>query len=268
MRAFHVLVLMLLVAMTSTVQAQVLHRRRVGHAVATRIAEFGANVTMEALNQGMNKAFDELGDVLVLQLAFQFYAQIEMDPQARQQFAGGAKSDSPNQSCVCMLLAESDRLTDRLKEEEFSPPVLEKMYLEYSGIDSTQAARNSGWSSRKLYAGEPPKKGEDVSNRPSVTLVERYLPKDPRSKSPQSVHCSLVFQTRKGQEFHKTVDFDIVLDTAKICLPVEDQERGVRPGNAGGIAQLSEGQKSHLPMVQLEWNDRSDGHANTSRDGC
>jgi hypothetical protein len=69
------LVLTVLVAMISTSEAQVLPRRRV---VGNKIAEFGANVTMDALTQGMNKAFDELGDVLALQLATQMYAQIEM----------------------------------------------------------------------------------------------------------------------------------------------------------------------------------------------
>jgi hypothetical protein len=105
-------------------------------------------------------------------------------------------------------------MVERLKDEDFSPPVLEKIYLDHAGIDTTKAAgKGTPWESKPIYLGDPPKKGEDASHRPSVTLVERYQPFDPRSKTPQSVHCTLVYRTTKDdQDARKTVDFALIRD--------------------------------------------------------
>jgi hypothetical protein len=207
------LVVILMAAMVGEAQAQVLPRRRVGVALGNRIAEFGAQVTVDALGQGISKAFDELGDVLVLQLALQLYAQIEMDPAAKARFTSGRRPESAQGSCVCFFLDESDKLAQRLKGEDFSLPVLEAIYLDHRGIDSTKAAgKGTPWTSRPIYLAENAKKGEaaqDNTTGPSVKWVERHQLKDPRDKSPPNVHGTLVYRTIKaGQEMRKTVDFD------------------------------------------------------------
>ena len=105
------------------------------------------------------------------------------------------------------------------------------MVLDYEGIAPLKPAAGDGkdgeWSSRQIYLGgtfgkgDPSKdRSEDLSNRRSVTCVERHRPQDPASKSPNSVHCSFVFLTkREGQEVRKTVDFDLVLDKEKKAGP-------------------------------------------------
>jgi hypothetical protein len=203
------LVLILLAAMTSSAEAQVLPRRRVAVRVGNMMADFGGRVTMEAMNQGLNQARDELGDALDLRLSLATYAQIQMVPRANQPIKGGTKDDRPRQDCLGLLLAETARLATRLDEEKFAPPVLEKMVLDYEGIPSLKPAagdvKEGQWSSRKIDAGER-----------SVTCVERHRPLEPGSTSPRSVHCSFVFLTSKeGQEFRKTVAFDLVLDKEK-----------------------------------------------------
>lgn len=209
------LVVILLAAVASEARGQVLPRRRVGAALGNRIAEFGAQVTFDALNQGINKAFDELGDVLVLQLALQLYAQIEMDPAAKARFTSGPRPESAQGSYTCFFLDESAQRAQRLKEEDegYSPPVLEAIYLDHQGIDSTKAAgKGTPWTSRPIYLNENAKKGkasQDNTKGPSVKWVERHQPADPRSKSPPNVHGTLVYRTTKaGEEIRKTVDFD------------------------------------------------------------
>ncbi len=59
-----VLVLMLLAAVTSAAEAQLLPRRRVAVRVGEVMADFGGRLTMEAMNQGLNQAPDELGEDL------------------------------------------------------------------------------------------------------------------------------------------------------------------------------------------------------------
>ncbi|MFN0018562.1 MAG: hypothetical protein ACKVP0_09900 [Pirellulaceae bacterium] len=204
-----VLVLMLLSAMTSAAEAQLLPRRRVAVRVGEMVADFGARVTMEGMKEGLNQATDELGDVLDLRLSLAIYAQIQMAPRANQPFKNGVKEDRPRQDCLGLLLAETARLAARLEEEKLSPPVLEKMVLDYHGIGFVTSAagdvKEDEWSSRQIEAGGR-----------SVTCVERHQPLDPGSKSPRSVHCSFVFLTKKeGQEFRKTVDFDLYLEKEK-----------------------------------------------------
>lgn len=146
-----VLVLILLSAMTRAGEAQLLPGRRVAVRVGNRMAEFGARVTMEAMDEGLKQAKDELGDALDLQLSVELYAQIQMSPQARLPLKRGTEQDRPRQDCLSLLLAETARLAARLEEEKFSPPVLEKMVLDYQGIplsslplESTQEAGHRG----------------------------------------------------------------------------------------------------------------------------
>jgi hypothetical protein len=204
-----VLVLILLAAMTSVAEAQLLPRRRVAVRVGEMMADFGARVTMDGMKEGLNQARDEMGDVLDLELSLQLFAQIQMAPRAKQPIKSGAKQERPRQDCLGLLLAETARFAAPLEEEKFSPPVLEKMVLDYAGIALAKPAagdmKDGEWSSRKIEAGGR-----------SVTCIERHRPLEPGSKSARSVHCSFVFLTSKeGQEVRKTVDFDLVLDKEK-----------------------------------------------------
>jgi len=173
------------------------------------MADFGARVTVEALNEGLQQATDELGDVLDLQLSLQLYAQSQLGPRANQPIKGSAGKERPRQDCLGLLLAETGRLAERLEEEKFSTPMLEKMVLDYHGIAALKSAAGGEWSSRKIE-----------SRGRSVTMVERHQPRDAASKLPKSVHCSFVFLTTKeSQEVHKTVDFDLQLDSQKTAGP-------------------------------------------------
>ena len=151
-----VLVLILLAAMTSAAEAQLLPRRRVAVRVGNLMADFGARMTMEGMKEGLNQAKDEMGDVLDLQLSLELYAQIQMGPQARLHMKRGTEQDRPRQDSLSLLLAETARLAARLEEEKFSPPVLEKMVLDYQGIASVKPAAGEvpgSWSSRQIYLG-------------------------------------------------------------------------------------------------------------------
>ena len=150
-----------------------------------------------------------MGDVLDLELSLQLFAQIQMAPRANQPLKSGTKEDRPTQDCLGLLLAETARLTAKLGEEKFSPPVLEKMVLDYQGIAFARPAagdvKEGPWSSRQIEAGGR-----------SVTCIQRHRPQDPSSKSPRCVHCTFVFLTSKeGQEVRKTVDFDLCLEKEK-----------------------------------------------------
>ena len=221
-----VLALILLAAMTSAAEAQLLPRRRVAVRVGEMMADFGARMTMEGMKEGLNQATRELGDALDLQLSLQLYAQIQMAPQARLHQKSGTGQDRPKQDCLGLLLAETARLAARLEEEKFSPPVLEKMVLDYEGIPPlkpTAGVDPGSWSSRQIVLGGPFEKGDpskDLSERRSVTCLERHRPLDPGGKSPKSVHCSFVFLTSKDdEEFRKTVDLDLYLDKQKTAGP-------------------------------------------------
>ena len=217
--------LVLVLILTSATEAQLLPRRRVAVRVGNMMADSGAKVTVEALNEGLKQAKDELGDVLDLQLSLELYAQIQIGPQARLHQKSGTGQDRPRQDCLGLLLAETARLAARLQEEKFSPPVLEKMVLDYQGIGPAGPAAGAApgsWSSRQSVLGGPFAKGdEDLSGGRSVTCLERHQPLDPSGKSPKSVHLSLVFLTRKeSQEVRKTVDFDLQLDRQKTAEPM------------------------------------------------
>jgi hypothetical protein len=149
-----------------------------------------------------------------------------MGSQARLHLKKGDEQDRPRQDSLGLLLAETARLAARLEEEKFSPPVLEKMVLDYEGIASVKATAGDApgsWSSRQIFLGGPFEKEnppKDLAGRRSVTCIWRHLPLDPASKSPKSVHCPLVFLTKKeSQEVRKTVDFDLQLDQQKTAVP-------------------------------------------------
>jgi hypothetical protein len=157
---------------------------------------------------------DELGDVLDLELSLKLYAQIQMTPRANQSITGGTKEARPRQDCLGLLLAETARLAARLEEEKLSPPVLEKMVLDYQGIGRVKTGEgdvpDGEWSTRQITTGGR-----------TVTRVERHQPLDPSGKSPKCVHCSFVFLTSKeSQEVRKTVDFDLCLEKQTTATPV------------------------------------------------
>ena len=209
-----VLVLILLFTMTSTAQAQLMPRRRVAVRVGNMMADFGAKVTVDALNEGFKQATNELGDILDLELSIQIYAQSQLAPRANQPIKGVSGKDRPRQDCLGLLLAETAQLAARLEEEQFAPPRLEKMVLDYQGIAAVKTSdgnvKEGEWSSRKIESGGR-----------SVTVLQRHQPRDAASMSPKGVHCSFAFLTTKeGQEVRKTIDFDLVLDKLKTEGPV------------------------------------------------
>jgi hypothetical protein len=208
------LILILLAAMTSAAEAQLLPRRRVAVRMGNMMADFGARVTMEAMNEGLRQGMDEMGDVLDLELSLKLYAQIQMAPRANQPIKGGTKEARPRQDCLGLLLAETARLAEKLEEEKFSPPVLEKMVLDYQGIGRVKTGvenvPDGEWSTRQISEGGR-----------TVARVERHQPLDPSGKSPKCVHCSFVFLTSKeSQEVRRSVDFDLCLEKQTTAAPV------------------------------------------------
>ncbi len=229
------LVLVLIAAAPSTGFSQLLPRRRVAHAVdavARPEIERSAPWIAQVLADAVKDALKDFGLSLEVSFSVQLFGELQMDPQLKKRIASNTDPDSPaawamelmNNGGTHVFLAETAKLADKLKREGYSPPVLEKMYLEYEyagrkpfkddigmpGHLSSEPMTQSGWFESQ-DAAKPP------AIKRTVMLHEGNRPHHPKNPNPLTIHCALVFATKRdGKDATKTLWFDMYRDDLKI----------------------------------------------------
>jgi len=116
---------------------------------------------------------------------------------------------------ISLFLSEKAKFVKRLKEENFSNPVLAMMYLEIQDDDPKWqfTAKNGQFESSAILPAENRAKGTQAPAR-AVLLAVNHKVRDEKSAIPVVAHCSLVFLTTKeGRGFLKTLNFDLYLET-------------------------------------------------------
>jgi hypothetical protein len=121
-----------------------------------------------------------------------------------------------------VFLSETARFAEKLTNEKFSTPVLEKIHLESEsekGPRSIATEKEGQTSSRQIFLSDLSLERKELTKEQrvrSVSYFESHKQRDPKDKVPLTVHCSFVFVTQKeNKEFRKTLSFDVYLEDLK-----------------------------------------------------
>jgi hypothetical protein len=121
-----------------------------------------------------------------------------------------------------IFISERSRFAEKLKEQKFSNPVLASIHLDIEdrhpnvslNIGSNPEAK---WQPRMLILTSDWRSDPQTPIDPATPAVKYSINrrlKDPKTKEPVTVHCSLVFNTTKdGNALSKTLSFDLYLET-------------------------------------------------------
>ena len=230
-----ILVLGLLMAVPASGFSQLLPRRRAetGNAVLEKIfAEFASRVIADVAKKGVWEWFAEHGQIVSLDASLQICVELQGDPAMKKRIDDDKDPNSPaalkrelmTRGSARIFLAETAKLAEKLKSEKFSPPVLQRIYLEVE-VDGVKppaegAARSDQWTARPYSASEAAA-GQDASKPPgngrTVMCYSINRPRDPKNRNPVTIHCSFVFTAqRDGKEVEKVLFLDLYLKQLKL----------------------------------------------------
>src|SRR5262245_16323963 len=137
MRTFRfAIVVLLLAAVPSTGFSQLLPRRRAANWDRTMEAIALDAVSKMRLNLDLKDAFKDLFRGLELSLSLQLFAELQLDPQLMKRIGSNTESGTResmvgelmNAGSTRLLLSETAKFSERLQSEQFSAPVLEKIF--------------------------------------------------------------------------------------------------------------------------------------------
>jgi hypothetical protein len=230
--------MILLGTMTPTGFSQLLPRRRVNRAMDSTLKQimekeaipWATKVIADEIGKAVEQWLDENGHFLDLDASIQLFAESEMDAQVKTRIDSLSDRASRewlkellDKGSASVFLSETAKFASKLRNQQFSLPVLEKIYLEYENDGGhplrDNVGKESGFASRQVFMGdflERKKLPNERRDRRALTCFEKHRPKDPKNKIPLIVHCSFVFNTQRDSEgFAKTLSFDLYLEHLK-----------------------------------------------------
>jgi uncharacterized protein (TIGR03000 family) len=179
-----VLIVVLLGAVTSSSFAQLLPRRReatrkaIEEAVMVDAAKWAGEVLGKEIGKALDKLMEKVGHFLELRESIQLFAEIQMDPQAKKRIDNATDRDSRelkelmDTGSTRVFLSETAKFAEKLRNEKFSPPVLEKIYLvcecDGDGRFMDDVRKDDQFSSWTIHMGDFL---ERDSYRPSATTA-------------------------------------------------------------------------------------------------
>lgn len=208
---------------------------RMGAAMGQVLADFTVDYMLPAMGKAM---LDAVGKAMLealkatpkslylidLDASVKLFAHLEMggtikdnmnrdDELAKQLMANGSAK---------IFLSERAKFAEKLKEEKFSNPVLASIHLDIEdrhpnlslnlGSDPEPQGQPRMLVRTSDWRADPPTSIDPATPAIKYSINRRL--KDPKTKAPVTVHCSLAFNTAKdGNAVSKTLSFDLYLET-------------------------------------------------------